>query len=270
MLHYWKYEKNSHNDWVVFVHGAGGSSSIWYKQLREFRKHFNVLMIDLRGHGKSKPASEGGKSFNRYTFEDISREILEVLDHLRIQTAHFVGISLGTIIIRTLGEIAPLRIRSMILGGAITRLSVRSKILVTVGNACKRFIPFLWLYSLFAWIIMPRKRHQHSRYLFIHEARKLCQKEFIRWFRLTSEVNPLLNYFEEREIPIPTLYLMGEEDYMFLPPLQQMVRRHKYCILTILENSGHVCNIDRPELFNFHSISFIKKLAPFAPAIGPS
>ena len=89
----------------------------------------------------------------------------------------------------------------MILGGAITRLNVRSKILVMLGNTFKRFIPYLWLYSLFAWVIMPRKRHQKSRYLFIHEARKLCQKEFIRWFRLTYEVNPLLDYFEEKEIP---------------------------------------------------------------------
>ena len=92
MLHYWKYEKGPQNDWVVFVHGAGGSSSIWFKQLREFRKHFNVLMIDLRGHGKSRNLAEGVKSLGRYTFEDISREILEVLDHLCIRTAHFVGI----------------------------------------------------------------------------------------------------------------------------------------------------------------------------------
>lgn len=40
--------------WVTFVHGAGGSSSIWYKQIRDFQKHFHVLLLDLRGHGKSK------------------------------------------------------------------------------------------------------------------------------------------------------------------------------------------------------------------------
>jgi pimeloyl-ACP methyl ester carboxylesterase len=75
---------------------------------------------------------------------------------------------------------------------------------------------------------------------------------------LTYEVNPLLNYFEEKEIPVPTLYLMGEEDYMFLPPLRRIVAKHKHCILKIIEDSGHVCNLDRPDLFNFLSISFIK------------
>ena len=258
MLHYRIHELNRQQDWVVFVHGAGGSSSIWFKQAREFKKHFNVLMVDLRGHGKSQSPPDSGKSNNRYTFEDISREILEVLDHLRIQAAHFVGISIGTIIIRTIGEIAPSRIRSMILGGAITRLNFRSKSLVFLGNCLKQVVPYLWLYRLFAWIIMPKKRHEKSRLLFINEAKKLCQKEFIRWFKLTYDVNPLLNYFEEKEIPVPTLYLMGEEDYMFLPPLKRIIRKHRHCILKIIENSGHVCNLDRPDLFNFFSISFIK------------
>jgi pimeloyl-ACP methyl ester carboxylesterase len=37
-----------------FVHGAGGSSSIWFKQIRDFKKQYNVLLLDLHGHGDSK------------------------------------------------------------------------------------------------------------------------------------------------------------------------------------------------------------------------
>ena len=54
MLHFATYELRPDADWVTFVHGAGGSSGIWYKQIRDFRKEYNVLMVDLRGHGKSK------------------------------------------------------------------------------------------------------------------------------------------------------------------------------------------------------------------------
>jgi pimeloyl-ACP methyl ester carboxylesterase len=256
MLHFKTYQIGPSREWVVFVHGAGGSSSIWFNQIRDFKKHFNVLLLDLRGHGKSKDFSDLHK--RKYTFRQISEDILEVLDYLRIQAAHFVGISLGTIIIRTIGEIAPQRIRSMILGGAITRLSFRSKILVFFGNCFKWVVPYLWLYRFFAWIIMPKRRHEKSRLLFINEAKKLCQKEFLRWFRLTQELVPLLSYFEEKEIPVPTLYLMGEEDYMFLPFIKKLIKQHRHCSLRVLQNSGHVCNVDRPDLFNDFSIAFIQ------------
>lgn len=257
MLHHRAYFRGDEHEWVVFVHGAGGSSSIWYKQIRDFREHFNVLLIDLRGHGSSpKPVAP----VPPYTFQEVSQEIVDVLDHLQIPTAHFVGISLGTILIRTIGEIAPDRVSSMIMGGAVTRLNLRSRVLVTLGNAGKRFIPYMWLYRLFAWIIMPKKRHEQSRSLFVGEAKKLAQKEFLRWFRLTYEVHPLLRLFEEKEIPIPTLYLMGEEDHMFLPPVRHLVAKHRSSsILRVLEGSGHVVNVDRADLFNQLAIAFIQQ-----------
>ena len=54
MLNYTSLINSESHPWVTFIHGAGGSSTIWYKQLRDFKKHFNVLLIDLRGHGRSK------------------------------------------------------------------------------------------------------------------------------------------------------------------------------------------------------------------------
>ena len=40
MLHFTTYTLNNNSPWVTFVHGAGGSSAIWYKQLRDFKKDF--------------------------------------------------------------------------------------------------------------------------------------------------------------------------------------------------------------------------------------
>ncbi|MBW3572966.1 MAG: alpha/beta hydrolase [Gemmatimonadetes bacterium] len=264
MLSYRRHFLSPEHEWVVFVHGAGGSSSIWYRQVREFRKVFNVLLIDLRGHGDSQPPLLLPYEGDRYTFEAVSGEILDVLDHEEVASAHFVGISLGCILIRTLGEIAPERVRSMVMGGAIIRLNLRSRFLVTLGNAFKRIMPYMWLYRLFAWIIMPRKRHREARNLFVTQAKRLCQKEFIRWFRLTYEVNPLLaRLFEQKELPIPTLYVMGDEDHMFLPSVTRMVSRHtRFSRLEVLPECGHVVNVDRPELFNLLSIDFIRAATP--------
>ena len=257
MLYYKKYESPDKDEWVVFVHGAGGSSSIWFNQLRDFKKHFNVLLVDLRGHGKSKDLLQ--KYYEEdYSFEFITQDVLDVLDHLNIEKAHFIGVSLGTIIIRTIAEIAPGRVKSSVLCGAITRLNIRSRILVSIGHMFKRFIPYMWLYKLFAWIIMPRKRHAKSRNLFIREAKKLYQKEFLKWFKLTNEVNPLLRYFKEKEVKSPMLYVMGSEDYMFLPPVKNIVEEHKNSTLKVIESCGHVCNVERPSAFNRISIDYIK------------
>ncbi len=266
MLSYRRHFLSPEHEWVVFVHGAGGSSSIWYRQVREFRRSFNVLLVDLRGHGDSQ-GQRLAPMTGVYSFDFLAGEILEVLDHEEIGSAHFVGISLGCILIRILGEQAPERVRSMVMGGAIVRLNLRSRFLVAMGNAFKRLMPFMWLYRLFAWVIMPRKRHRASRLLFVGQAKRLCQKEFIRWFRLTYNVNPLLRLFEERELPIPTLFVMGEEDYMFLPPVAAIAGRHtRFTRLEVLPDSGHVVNVDRPDLFNLHSIGFIRALSAGAAA----
>jgi len=258
MLYYKTYKLGEDVDWVVLIHGAGGSSTIWYKQIKEYKKHFNVLMVDLRGHGKSQNIN----SNKSYTFEDVSRDVLEVMEYLKIKKAHFVGISLGTLIINTLAEMAPDKIKSMVLGGAVTRLTIQSKFLITIGDMLKKVVPYMWLYKVLAWIIMPKKRHEKSRLLFVKEAQKLCQKEFVRWFQLAKEVNLIHIKTTKKKEKIPTIYIMGDEDYMFLPPIRTIIEKNnKEETLAIIEDSGHVCNVDQPEKFNEISVSFIKKNA---------
>ena len=259
MLHYSTHLHPTSKAWVTFVHGAGGSSSIWFKQLREFSKHFNVLLLDLRGHGKSR--MQFSNVFKKkYTFDVLAEDIIAVLDKEQIKTSHFVGISLGTILIRQIGEMYPERVQSMVMAGAIMKLNVRSQILMRFGNICKSIIPYLWLYRLFAYIIMPKNNHKESRLLFVREAKKLYQKEFLRWYKLTAELKPLLRLFRQVDINIPTLYVMGSEDYMFLPSIEKLAAVHKSAQLSVVPHSGHVVNVDQPDKFNKHSISFIQNL----------
>ncbi len=258
ILHFRTYACSPDAEWVVFVHGAGGSSALWFRQVREFQSHFNLLLVDLRGHGDSGKKAPLVQQM-KYTFEDVSRDLLDVMDHAGIERAHFVGMSLGSIIIRTLAEAAPERVQSMVLGGAILRLNFRSRVLIALGNLTKRFIPYLWLYRLFAWVIMPHRRNREARTLFTREARKLKHGEFLRWFRMTWRINPILRLFNERELPVPVLYLMGEEDHMFLPAVRRVVQQHRRSILQVVERAGHVCNIEAPELFNRYAIAFIRK-----------
>jgi pimeloyl-ACP methyl ester carboxylesterase len=261
MLNFKTFETSLALPWIVFIHGAGGSSSIWYKQVKDFSARFNVLLIDLRGHGDSSKEGNEKKSYN---FESITQEIIEVLDYKNITSAHFIGISLGTIIIRELAELQPNRIRTMILGGAVVHINFKGRVLMSLGNWFKSLLPYMVLYRLVAWVLMPRTNHRSARNLFIEQAKKLAQKEFVRWYRLTATVGNILKLHREKINPIPTLYIMGSEDHMFLDSIEKLVTRHKNSILEVVRNSGHVVNVDQPKHFNSISINYIDNFESLA------
>ncbi|TNF45243.1 MAG: alpha/beta hydrolase [Bacteroidetes bacterium] len=243
--------------WVVFVHGAGGSNAVWFKQLRDFKKHFNVLLIDLRGHGKSKQHYTDSEI---YKFNEIALDVIQIMDHLQIQKAHFVGISLGCIIIRAIDKLAPGRAESIILGGAVIQFNKKINTLVNTAKLLQAILPYMWLYRLNAWILIPSKKHAESRKLFIREAVKLGGKEFRKWLKMSNEIRENLHEFIRKEASAPVLYVMGERDHMFLPMVTNLVKNHINSKLEVIRNSGHVCNLDQPEDFNKRAIEFIKSI----------
>ena len=44
---------------------------------------------------------------------------------------------------------------------------------------------------------------------------------------------------------------------MFLGPVKETIKRHKNSVLQTIHHCGHVCNVERPDLFNKHSLAFI-------------
>jgi hypothetical protein len=99
----------------------------------------------------------------------------------------------------------------MILGGAILKMNFRSQILMRLGNLFKYVLPYLILYKLFAFVIMP-KEPQNNCSLLSNEAKSI-QKEFIKWFKLTAEINPVLKWFIE-QLNIQRYMLWVREDCM--------------------------------------------------------
>ena len=265
MLHYKTFEHRSESEWVVFVHGAGGSSAVWFKQLRMFREAFNILLVDLRGHGRSKDFHGRDSS---YSIPSISLDIVDVMDHLKIESAHFVGVSLGTILVRCLGEIAPVRVRSMIMAGAITGFNIWARILIASGHFLKYILPFRTLYRAFAWIIMPGSKAREAREIFRREARRVTPAEFRKWLRMTREVNERLRSWSGVTPSSPILYVMGGNDYIFLPLAREVVNRCRNSFLSVIEGAGHVCNVERPDEFNRRALEFLRSpVLATAPAV---
>jgi pimeloyl-ACP methyl ester carboxylesterase len=67
-----------------------------------------------------------------------------------------------------------------------------------------------------------------------------------------------LRYFKEKDLGIPTLYVMGDQDVMFLEPVRNLIQFHKNSLLEVLNQCGHVVNVEKPEEFNQLSLAFIK------------
>lgn len=257
MLYFKKILNTISKEWCVFIHGAGGSSAIWHKQVKAYAENFNVLLIDLRGHGKSKEI----KTTKNYSFQMIAEDVIEVVEFNKIQEAHFIGVSLGTIIIYQIFDLKPKLVKSMIFSGAITRLNIKSRMLLRIGRILNPFLPYMTLYTLLAKIIMPKKNHKKSRLIFINEAKKVMTHEFNRWFKLTARLTKYLNKVEHNNINKPTLYIMGSEDHLFLEPVKHIVKKNDIFLLEIVPNCGHVVNVEQAEIFNDLSIDFIKQIA---------
>ena len=52
---------------------------------------------------------------------------------------------------------------------------------------------------------------------------------------------------------------MGDQDYMFLPSVKDLVEVHNKSELYIIQNCGHVVNVDKPDIFNKKMLDFLDK-----------
>lgn len=94
---------------VLFSNSLGTTLQMWDAQVTEFSKHFRLLRYDTRGHGQSSvPAGP-------YTIEQLSNDVVELLDALRLKRVNFCGLSMGGSTGQFLGAHFPERFDKMIL-----------------------------------------------------------------------------------------------------------------------------------------------------------
>ena len=253
---YYTAENAPTKETIILLHGIGGNSKIFYKQIDEFKKDYNLLAIDLPGHGKSPDIDSYHENFS---FDLVVNEIKKTMDHLVIKKGHFVGISLGSIIIHNILQKAPERVTSAVLGGAVTGFNLLSNILLVMGKAVKKVAPHMWLYSLFANIMMPKKNHKKSRNIFIKEAKKMKRANFFSWFGIIPKAKSTYKNVQIKSKNIPKLYISGEEDHLFVKRLLIDVKGDNNAEIMLLKQCGHVCNIEKPLEFNEAALDFIKE-----------
>ena len=254
MLKFKTHTNNKNKDWITFIHGFGGSSNIWHKQVRQLSRHHNLLLIDLRGHGKSRNIPLDS-DFNLFT---ACEDIIRVLNFLKIKKSHFVGISLGTLLILKLLETHKKYINKSVLAGAITSFNRFTRFLLLCVNLLKSVLPNMLLYKLFAYIIMPKPNHKESRRIFIQEAKVIDSKVFKQWLNLTSDLKKYILHLRPINFNKYILFLSGKGDYLFSEDVREFASKNKMLSYCSIEGAGHVVNIDNPSIFNKRVIEYLK------------
>jgi len=254
MLKFKTHINNKNKEWITFIHGFGGSSNIWHKQVRDLYKHYNLLFVDLRGHGKSKSICLD----STFDLSTICEDIINVLEFLKIKSSHFVGISFGSVLILKLIETHKKYINKSILSGAITSFNYVSRFLLFCLNLLKNVLPNMLLYKLFAYIIMPKSNHKESRLIFINEAKVIESNMFNQLLKLIPDIKKYILHLQPINFNKYILFLSGKDDYLFSEDVRKFSSKNKFHSYYSIEGAGHVVNIDNPSIFNNKVIEYLK------------
>lgn len=203
---------NFKEDYIIPLHGYGGNSRCFKKQISTLNKFFNILLIDMHGHGKSSNVHLSSK--DSMTFKKIIDDINSILEELEIEKAHFMGLSLGTIITNLYAYYYPKKVLSIFNVGAVIKFKPFIHRSLNILYSLRDKLPHKLVYSIAGHIIMPCKSHKISRDLFVREAKKMNNVDFYIWGRLIIDFQD--NYpMEKINNNIKTLYVSGKEDYFF-------------------------------------------------------
>jgi pimeloyl-ACP methyl ester carboxylesterase len=239
-------------DWLVLVPGAGATSSIWFRQRRDVGRRFNLVLLELPGHGHRRDVTPA----STYSFEALSDDLACLLRELNCGPCHFMAVSLGTILARLVMLRHPEMVRSAVLAGTVARLTTVPSLLMRAGAMAAPLLPYMALYRIYAWAIMPGPTHRQTRRYFYRDAVHLGAEEFARWFSLRHSVDDVLASLANQRPRVPVLHVMGEHDYMFLTPARELARTDG-STLRVLPGAGHVCSVEAGALFNQVALEFL-------------
>ena len=232
---------------VLFLHGIGGNRNHWLHQLGFFSRHgFRAAAWDARGYGESEDYD------GPLHFDDFSSDLVRTLDHLDEKQVHLVGLSMGGRIARNFALKHPERVRTLTLANTSPGFDA-----LTPEEVLK---------------FVEERRHrtpESTRRLLGSRASREAHEALLASFhalRNDSYLKTLeASVAQDRAVPIenlavPTLVITGDEDRVYPLALQRkMASRIPGAQLVVLEQCGHLSNLEQPERFNQVLLDFLRK-----------
>ncbi|MGE0798765.1 MAG: alpha/beta fold hydrolase [Lautropia sp.] len=243
---------------VVFLHGVGGWRGNWFHQLADFGRTHRAIAWDGRGYGLSEDSAAASISI-----ADFADDLLRLLDHLRIDRAHIVGLSMGGFIAQEFYARYPNRVRSLAL--ADTAISLRSvhddafvrrfvesrRIPLTAG---KRMADLAADFA--AGLVLGGRQSP----VYPAAVESLAIQRTDGYLKALDAVAAFDNSLDHAGVRVPTLVLVGEQDALTPPSasrvLADLIPGAQYVALA---QAGHLSNLEQPLAFNRALRDFLER-----------
>ncbi|MDP1839988.1 MAG: alpha/beta hydrolase [Reyranella sp.] len=249
------YEETGAGVPIVFVHEFAADHRSWEMQMRHFGQRYRAITYGARGY----PPSDVPEKAESYSQERATDDIAAVMDHLKIDKAHIVGLSMGGFASLHFGLRHPKRALSLVVAGVgygaekdqqarfKAEVEVVAKSLLQEGMAA-----FAEKYAYGPTRVQfenkdPRGFAQFKKELAEHSALGSANTQIGCQGRRPS----LYDLVEKmRAMTVPTLVLTGDEDWPCLAPSLLMKREIPSAALAVMPNCGHTINLEDPDQFN--------------------
>ena len=243
---------------VVFIHGVLNDHSVWILQSRYFANHgWNVLAIDLPGHGKS-----GGKA--PATVQSAAESIVALLDAAGVSKAILMGHSFGSLIALHVAAENPSRVSQLALVGTAYPMRVSPALLEDSLNAPEKAIHMVNVFSHSTLAPPPSALGPGTWLLGGSKAlmrRVLASNPHENIFNIGFKA---CDQYDQGEVDIakvtcPTLFLLGQKDQMTpVKAAQSLIQLTKNGQVAYV-NAGHQLMVEAPEETLKAMMAFCKK-----------
>ena len=252
-IHYWMKEKKS-SESIMFVHAAFADHTSYIEQLDYFSNEYQVIAIDLIGHGKSTTTK---KSDNITKTADYIYNLLNIES---IEKIHLVGISIGAVLIQDFANKFPDRVASLCCVGGYdvnnfdTTLQKENRG-QQVKMMLKALISIKWFAKNNKLISAVTPEAQEKFYLMNINFKR-------RSFIYLIQLSELINKFKTHSRNYSVLIGCGEHDNpIAIKAANSWHDSEPLSELVIFKNAGHLVNMDNPMEFNQILHRFLTKTA---------
>ncbi len=241
------YEIQGSGPLTVFLHGIGGNRTNWYNQLEHFSDHFCAVTWDARGYGASADSPQPLK------FSDYADDLRRLLDHLRAERAHIVGLSMGGMIAQDFYSRMPERVATLALvdtsaGFGAASEEERRDFLARRLDPLEKGLTPSDIAPGVVQVLASQYATPAAREQLIASLSALRVEPYKQALHaiVTTDFRTLVP-----TIAVPTLVLVGEDDIVTPPPASEFLARNiPGAVLAKIPQAGHLTNIEKPQEFN--------------------